>query len=282
MKTPKPISFDDDGAANPVPSSHVPLPVSFATEGPVVSPMGISHKNPRAISFEGFTESPAPPVVPIKKTSSINTTSSTADRLVQIALEQDETLKSKAMRLKPRFDALLQMKSDDILNWGDKNAETLRMVTAYHKDIAVRIQGLEVDVWVKKITDASSKLPSIWGKMFGESPIEAEAKIQEIRKALFEIIYNHTELHDEISPRSEDLRMDIVALTVLAAEAKELFDVSIVQTRIRTLIAVQQTTQMATISLENSKTACLTHIEAVDRLLQVTIPNWKIEQSQKH
>jgi hypothetical protein len=276
VKPPRPISFDDDGADKipSVPSSpHRPKPISFSDE----SVQGAQKKNPRAISFADDASSP--PKIAHRTPSSITDTSSIAGRLVLLALEEDETLKSKAMRLKPRFDALLQMKSDDILNWGENNAATLRTVTAQHKDIAVHLNSLEADRWIKKIVDESSKPPTMWGKLFGDSPQELEAKVQHIRDEIFQIIRRHSELHDEISPRSEDLRMDIVALTVLTKEAAHLFDANTVNSRLRTLIVVQQTVQMATISLENSKDMCLQHITAIDQLLQVTIPNWRIAVS---
>lgn len=204
------------------------------------------------------------------------------DALVQTACANDPALTYVSMRLKGRFSTLCGMRRDDVIDWGERNLVALRSVSDDHARIAAKITDLNPSQWISRATDASNADKGLLGKLFGgaETPQYYETRLKGVRDQLRDIARELRDLHDEINPDAEDLRMDIATLECYYREHPDHFDITLVQSRLRTLVSGQQTVVMVMQSLDNNITNCQRHVQTIDQLLQVTIPNWRLAQSQ--
>ena len=199
------------------------------------------------------------------------------------AISNDNALEKFKFRIKPRLDTLIKADDDDMLNWGERNLVALRSVTQSKAKIAASISQINPSEWINRCTNASCKPPSLMGRLFGnlETPQYYEAKIAQIRDELAIVIKDLRKLQEEITPDVEDLQMDVAALQIILKHEPSRFDMMISDGRLRTLIAAQQTVVMAVAALDQFKSTCAQYVQTVDKLLQVTIPNWALANSQQ-
>lgn len=213
----------------------------------------------------------------------LSTDNSIHDEFVQAAIDDDPTMAQHKMRLKPRFATLASHDDDDIMDWGQRNLVALSDVTSKKNKLAARLSQIDTLTWINKAMEASSKPPGLMNRLFGgaENPQFFKTKLGHIRTELLTMRRDLKTLYDEVFPDAEDLRMDIVALTVYHRGSTGKFDDVIVQGRLRTLTSAQQTVMITIMAIEDFRATVASHITTIDNLLQVTIPNWELAESQK-
>lgn len=264
MRPPKPLNIPGS-ASPPIPTGNTggrtPRPLAVSPGASAGAPN--TPNSPRSIPLGGV----ANPKV---------------DGLISAALTADPSLISFKFRLKPRFDDLLTMDDDDLLNWGRRNLTALGSVTHEKSKIAADIARINPGDWIERCANAACRPPSLMSKLFGspETPQFFQTRISQMRDELMVVIKELRRLHEEVSPDVEDLRMDIAALQTFVT-TEQRFDPILADGRLRTLITAQQTVIMAMTAIDQFRITCAKYIETIDNLLQVTIPNWEIATSQR-
>jgi hypothetical protein len=281
-RVPKPLTLPGSEApvASPETQGHGPralsIPVTTATNPPVTSGGPRPLNAPDTPKPRGGNPRPLGSAVGSQGTTKI-------DVMLNDAISKDTALEKFKFRIKPRLETLIKSDDDDMLNWGERNLVALRTVTQSKATIAARISQINPSQWIDGCTTASCKPPSLMGRLFGnlETPQYYETKISQIRDELAIVIKELRKLQEEITPDVEDLQMDIAALQIILKHEPNRFDMMISDGRLRTLIAAQQTVVMAVTALDQFKSTCAQYIQTIDKLLQVTIPNWALANSQQ-
>ncbi len=257
--------------------SSPPPPPPVAVSAPVAPA-----RNPRSI---GLPNAPTPIVNrgPGRgSTIGLASNNTAHDDLVAKAIADDPGLQAHAMRIKPRFATLCGCCDDDVLDWGERNVKALRSVTESNAKLAARINQMKCTEWIDRTSEAANSDRGLLTKLFrnAENPQYYQTRLTGVRDELVAALKDLKVLYEEVKPDAEDLRMDIASLQTYHNHNPGRFDDVIVHGRLRTLIAAQQTVVMAMQAIEQSRTVCTTNVQTIDRLLQVTIPNWQLALNQ--
>ena len=290
---PKPISLVGKNAGGdssppaapmePTTPSHVPKAIGLPSAPLENKQEAVTQSHtPRSIGLPTSGPAPVQRAPAMGHTISLSTGNDQHDALVRAAISSDPTMVQYAMRLKPRFATLSTCDDDDVLDWGDRNLTALQSVTASKAKIAGRISQIDPTGWIDKTTTASCKPPSLMSRLLssGDTPQYYQTRLTGVRGELVDAMRELKKLHEEIFPDAEDLRMDIVALQIFNANNPSKFDPIITDGRLRTLMAAQQTVVMTMTAIEQLRATNATNIQTIDKLLQVTIPNWLLATSQ--
>jgi len=206
------------------------------------------------------------------------------DALLHEVISADASMEKFRFRLKPRFESLLKADDDAVLNWGERNLGALRQVSQDQARLAGELARINPTQWTERCKQAASRPPSVLGRIFGgngETPQYYETKVDQIRTELMQFRKELTALYEEVEPDAEDLLMDVTALQTFAKQPGSKLDAVLVDGRLRTLIAAQQTVLMTMQALDNFKATCAQSMMTIDQLLQVIIPNWRLAESQR-
>jgi len=289
-RTPKPLDLgpkvtpSDAEPASERPGARIPKPLQFQSAPEPSPPVGTSSRTPRPITVEANPE-PTRRHAPRELsfgTDRTNPNTGKVEAMLNRAFDIDTVMTGFKFRLKPRFDTLLILPRDDLINWGERNLTALRDVTAEKVKVARRMTDIDATGWITKTQEAATREPGFFDRFSRqEPPSYYQGKLKEARAQLSAMLPELSKLKDEIFPDAEDLRMDVMALQVFVEFLEDSVYTTIAQNRVQTLIASQQTVMMVLQAIDNAKSLCASHIQTIDELLTITIPNWDIARSSR-
>lgn len=187
-------------------------------------------------------------------------------------------------RLKPRLDQLLgpSFRKDLLLEWGERNLETLRSGSSRQAQLSNSISQLDATGWTRRATDMTCRPPSFLNRLLGTvNSDDVEFHIKEIRKSLVAHMVELGRLQEEMEPDVQDLRVDIMALEILKICTRDSETSMLTDGRIRTLTAAQSTIAMSVVSLRNMRDSCAQNVNSIDQLLTIAIPNWRLSNGSR-
>jgi hypothetical protein len=117
----------------------------------------------------------------------------------------------------------------------------------------------------------------LWSRLTRDlDPEAAERELTATRNAMLVKMDEFDKLSLASAPDIADLAMDALALRIYLAATPDERDAILLDSRLRTLLAGQQTAQMLTQTCDNARKVSGQHLLTIDKLLSITIPNWKM------
>lgn len=245
--------------------SPAPFKLNLAPPAPpkAAAPLSMSLPAPK----------PLPPPPPPKPKSR-------ADYLLEEAIKIDAHIASD-MWFKARIEKLIALDPSDWMNWGESSLKFVREFSDKVGSISHRVNILNTTQWITDTLQNASK-PKASGimAMFSNelSPAEYEAQLTRIRGELDLARANLTILNKDMLPIAKKLRTDVLVLQVASMDQSAFSSLAqtVVDGRLRSLIAGQQTMLIVENSASNLLNQVVKFMQEIDQLMSVTIPAWKL------
>ncbi len=203
------------------------------------------------------------------------------DRLLARAAEIDP-VNGASMRLKPRLDSLLAISVAGWIDWGERDIEPIRTATTNHVAIAQEFAKINPSKLTDECREASTRPPGFMDRFAAQSKADFfQQRLEGVRREVASLLGRVQALKNQISPRFETLRLDVIALKVAAEELTDPIQITIAANRLSTLVSGQQSAEMLMQSLSNSEGLIVTATGTIDHLLNDVIPNWKMSQAHR-
>lgn len=200
-----------------------------------------------------------------------------ADSLVEKAKQIDPTIAPQAHRLLPRIADLMVADTQKVINYGERNLVSLRTSSNENAKFANRVLAIKADQWLKETMEASTRVPGFLDRLRApQPPSYYESMLQKARAELMDVVNDMAKLLPDLKTDERDLHCDSMALQVVYEHYTDTSLQAMAQNRLRLLLTARQSVAMLVQTIENLRLKCMEYIADIDKLLTVTIPNWKM------
>ena len=187
------------------------------------------------------------------------------------------------MRVRARLQSLMATGISGLLNWGETNLSLLQVSTGLQGQIASRMAQINPSSWINDTLEASSKRPSFMDLLAKKpGPDYYEGMVKKCRAELMLLVNDLDNMHHNYQPKIRDLQLD--AVTMQAVASTNPYDDSnnmVAANRGRSLVQAHQTAVLLLETIKLTKLQIAKYIQQIDDLMSVTLPNWKMAESNK-
>lgn len=218
---------------------------------------------------------PALPAAPAEDFSKLKSPEQARfEKLCRRAQEINPTAKGAAFS--SRLQALLDVPTSSWYDWGQKTLDENKRATDRFAEVSRDLALLDVTKWIEETKEAAVRLPSFLERLTAKPPSYYEAKLQQIRGSLDQLIKQLDPCVSSLSPVVDRFILDVLALQVASEGLTKPLDIQVADSRLRVLLGAQQSISVTLQGLENMKATIVQSIQTIDMLLTQTIPQWNV------